>query len=242
MLALRFKDVDLERGVIVLRGETTKSGKTRRVPIATARLKAVLEWLRMDVDGKEKNGDALVFADDDGKALVTFRRAWATAVLKAHGVKSRWEKGSVVPGKKGSGWKQLKAECQAAFKHIDLHWHDLRHEYASRLVERGVPLAQVRDLLGHASITTTERYDNQTWETLQAAAGRLESGKVFEKPAAPDAGTEFQDCFKIDPQEPCPGAQESESEMTVSGCEEEDLQDWLAVRDDFRTWVTANAA
>jgi len=28
------------------------------------------------------------------------------------------------------------------------------------LVERGVPLAQVRDLLGHASIVTTERYDN----------------------------------------------------------------------------------
>jgi hypothetical protein len=30
--------------------------------------------------------------------------------------------------------------------------------------ERGVPLAQVRDLLGHASITTTERYDNQKLE------------------------------------------------------------------------------
>ena len=40
----------------------------------------------------------------------------------------------------------------------------LRHEYASRLIERGVPLAQVRDLLGHASITTTERYDNQDLE------------------------------------------------------------------------------
>ena len=36
----------------------------------------------------------------------------------------------------------------------DLRWHDVGHEYASRLVERGVPLAQVRDLLGHASITT----------------------------------------------------------------------------------------
>jgi site-specific recombinase XerD len=36
-----------------------------------------------------------------------------------------------------------------------------RHEYASRLGERGVPLAQVRDLLGYASIRTTERYDNQ---------------------------------------------------------------------------------
>src|SRR4029453_11825641 len=50
----------------------------------------------------------------------------------------------------------------------DLRWHDLRHEYASRLVEKVVPLSQVRDLLGHASIVTTERYDNQKPEALMA--------------------------------------------------------------------------
>ena len=65
------------------------------------------------------------------------------------------------------------ANRKSRLEAIDLHWHDLRHEYASRLVERGVPLAQVRDLLGHASITTTERYDNQTLEALQSAAKRL---------------------------------------------------------------------
>jgi integrase len=43
-----------------------------------------------------------------------------------------------------------------------------------------VPLAQVRDLLGHASITTTERYDNQKLENLQAAAARLERGETFD--------------------------------------------------------------
>jgi site-specific recombinase XerD len=63
----------------------------------------------------------------------------------------------------------LTPECTEQFKRIDLHWHDMRHEYASRLVEKGVPLAQVRDFLGHASITTTERYDNQTFAALQAA-------------------------------------------------------------------------
>jgi integrase len=41
MLALRFKDVDFARGLITLRGETTKSRRTRFVPIATARLRAV---------------------------------------------------------------------------------------------------------------------------------------------------------------------------------------------------------
>ena len=38
----------------------------------------------------------------------------------------------------------------------------------------------MRDLLGHASILTTERYDNQRLEALQAAVARLEEGKVFD--------------------------------------------------------------
>ena len=36
------------------------------------------------------------------------------------------------------------------------------------------------DLLGHASILTTERYDNQRLEALQAAVERLEGGKTFD--------------------------------------------------------------
>jgi hypothetical protein len=38
----------------------------------------------------------------------------------------------------------------------------------------------VRDLLGHASIITTECYDNQKLENLQAAAARLERGDTFD--------------------------------------------------------------
>jgi hypothetical protein len=52
-------------------------------------------------------------------------------------------------------------------------------------VEKGVPLAQVRDLLGHASIVTTERYDNQRLEALQAAVARLEAGKAFDAISGP---------------------------------------------------------
>jgi hypothetical protein len=37
----------------------------------------------------------------------------------------------------------------------------------------------VQALLGHASILTTQRYDNQTFEALRAAAQRLEVGKTF---------------------------------------------------------------
>jgi integrase len=48
MLALRFGDIDWKRRMITLKGATTKSRRTRLVPIGTARLLAVLEWLRLD--------------------------------------------------------------------------------------------------------------------------------------------------------------------------------------------------
>jgi integrase len=61
----------------------------------------------------------------------------------------------------------------------DLRFHDLRSEYASRLVEWGVPLSQVRDLLGHSSIVVTERYDRQVLDNLREAVGRLDDGQPF---------------------------------------------------------------
>ena len=189
MLALRFQDIDWERRLLTARGPTTKSGRTRMVPIGTQRLFAVLEWLRLDVNGRHKPDDAPVFSNEVGEPLRNFRKAWVIAVLKAHGVTPRW--------RKTGGYRDLTQECLDAFQAIDLHWHDLRHEYASRLVERGVPLAQVRDLLGHASIATTERYDNQRLEALQAATERLEDGKEFRTTARD--GTKFQESFKLEP-------------------------------------------
>jgi hypothetical protein len=108
----------------------------------------VLEWLRLDSAGDRKDDNVPVFCNEAGEPRKTFKKGWVVAVLKAHGVDLRWRKGS---------YKDHSAECQQRFRDINLHWHDLRHEYASRLVEQNVPFAQVRDLLGHASIFTTER-------------------------------------------------------------------------------------
>jgi integrase len=60
-----------------------------------------------------------------------------------------------------------------------VRFHDFRSEYASRLVERNVPLSQVRDLLGHSTITTTERYDRQTAASLKQSAEKLDTGEPF---------------------------------------------------------------
>jgi hypothetical protein len=44
-------------------------------------------------------------------------------------------------------------------------------------------LSQIRDLLGHHSIVTTERYDTQTADALMASARLLENGGTFTIPS-----------------------------------------------------------
>ena len=177
MLALTWADVDARPGWLRLRGATTKSGKTRWVPVATARLAGTLEFLRLDADGRRRAGDSAVFANEQGGPMQFPEAVWHSTILRAHGIEPRQIGGP-------QGGFRLTDECRAALKRIDLHWHDLRHEYASRLVERGVPLSQVRDLLGHSSIVTTERYDNQRPEALLEAAKRLETGEPFKNPSS----------------------------------------------------------
>ena len=173
---MRFGDIDFARGLITLRAATTKSKRTRVIPMSTDRLRDVLQWLRVDADEEWKPDEALVFSNEVGEPLCFVHSTWMRTVLKAHGIAITWGA--------GVDYKGPSKESQAAFRKINLRWHDLRHEYASRLVEEGVPLAQVRDLLGHASITTTERYDNQRLETLQLAVTKLERGGTFSETAA----------------------------------------------------------
>ncbi len=59
----------------------------------------------------------------------------------------------------------------------DLRIHDLRHTCAAWLVSAGVPLTEVRDLLGHSTVIMTERYAHLAPENVRAAVSRLEGGK-----------------------------------------------------------------
>ncbi|GAB2723092.1 tyrosine-type recombinase/integrase [Halomonas garicola] len=56
----------------------------------------------------------------------------------------------------------------------DFRVHDMRHTCAAWLVTSGVPLAEVRDLLGHSSITMTERYAHLAPENIRSAVARLD--------------------------------------------------------------------
>ena len=52
-------------------------------------------------------------------------------------------------------------------------WHTLRHTFASHLVMDNTDLTTVRDLLGHASIVTTQIYSHLTKEHIKNAVEKL---------------------------------------------------------------------
>ena len=47
---------------------------------------------------------------------------------------------------------------KAGIEKQDLHFHSLRHSFAVRCMERGIPLNQIQIILGHESIATTGIY------------------------------------------------------------------------------------
>ncbi|MCZ7598461.1 MAG: site-specific integrase [Gammaproteobacteria bacterium] len=55
----------------------------------------------------------------------------------------------------------------------DFRVHDLRHTCVAWLVTAGIPLAEVRDLLGHSTVKMTERYAHLAPENVRAAVARL---------------------------------------------------------------------
>ena len=54
-------------------------------------------------------------------------------------------------------------------------WHTLRHTFASRLLDRGVDIVTVQQLLGHSTVLVTMRYTHTNLDSKKAAVAKLES-------------------------------------------------------------------
>jgi len=64
-------------------------------------------------------------------------------------------------------WERLRRK--AGLEHVRIH--DLRHSYASMLVNSGRSLYEVQQILGHSNPKVTQRYSHLSTATLQHAAG-----------------------------------------------------------------------
>ena len=100
----------------------------------------------------------------------------ATAVLTAWKPSRATAADWVFPGPTGKKMKSLKTAWGKVAKAADLKhftFHDLRHSFASKLVQAGVDLNTVRELLGHSDIKMTLRYAHLAPEHKAAAVAKL---------------------------------------------------------------------
>ena len=99
---------------------------------------------------------AFVFGSSAGAYVESFKTAWESLLLLANGHHTKRAK----PGARVDREK---------LRQIDLHWHDLRHEGACRLLADGVDIRTIQLMLGHADMKQTQRYLNITDEELRKA-------------------------------------------------------------------------
>jgi len=148
--ALQWRAVDLPRRLVTLADSKDPDRvKTRVLPISPT-LQAVFERRRWAPDETLQPPEAYVFGNAVGERGAKLARTWQTAVLRAHGQPApRSPKG------------ELTAAACAAYHAINLKFHDLRHEAASRWYESGaLQLTDIMFVLGHTSLETTQIYLN----------------------------------------------------------------------------------
>lgn len=151
MLRIQNRHVDWSQHQIVIPGANAKDAENRRIPFdPQGRLAPILK--RRAALGLY----AFVFGSPDGEFQDSFKTAWESLLLVANGHETK-------RARPGARVERVK------LKQIDLHWHDLRHEGACRLLADGVDIRIIQLMLGHSDIKTTQRYLNITDEELRKA-------------------------------------------------------------------------
>jgi integrase/recombinase XerD len=70
-------------------------------------------------------------------------------------------------------WEAVRHHAARAGIPPDIGPHTLRHSFATHLVAGGVDLRHVQEMLGHASIATTQRYTHVDAGRLKAVHSKF---------------------------------------------------------------------
>ena len=133
-------DIDLEEKVVRLRG---KGSKQRLVPLGSYARNSVVVYLNAGRGELERRSTAKV---PERRALFLNKRG------------KRISRQSV--------WEIVKTAGERADITKPLHPHTLRHSFATHLIQGGADVRTVQELLGHASVTTTQIYTHVSPEAL----------------------------------------------------------------------------
>jgi integrase len=178
LLALQWGDVDWSKRTVLVRAEergARKSGRSRLLPMSV-RLSATLDMAKTDPAGRHYPPSAYVFGKL-GARVREIKKAWETCVLRAHGHEPEWTKRT----------HGLTAQSRAAFRAINLHFHDLRHEAGCRWLEAGWPIHHVQEMLGHTNLSQTSTYLHAAERGLQESMQRYDAART-ERPVADGRG------------------------------------------------------
>lgn len=142
LVGLDWGDIDFQLGIIKVIG---KGSKERIIPIGEIALKALRDY-GMDQGkkwGRAAKGEMPVFLNRRGLRITT--RSVARVVEK-----------------------HLRATGIA----VHMGPHGLRHTFATHLLNSGADLRVIQELLGHASLSTTQRYTHLNLDQLTAVYDR----------------------------------------------------------------------
>lgn len=145
--------VDLQAAEVHVLG---KGNKRRTVPVGAKALEALQRWLAVRAQGQPSL-----------PSLPDLPTATAVAAPPAQAALFLGRNGTRLTAT--SIWQRLRRRSLLAGLAAPVHPHMLRHSFASHLLQSSSDLRAVQDLLGHASITTTQVYTRLDFQHLAKA-------------------------------------------------------------------------
>ena len=139
----------------------------------------ISEAVGLDVDDVDRESGLVRLVGKGGKERIVPVGSYATRALEAYLVRQRPALAARAGGpalflnsrggrlSRQSAWAVLQTAAQRASLATHVSPHTLRHSFATHLLEGGADVRVVQELLGHASVTTTQIYTRVTADHLR---------------------------------------------------------------------------